>query len=72
LLFGFPGGPESTDEWVRVGGKSDILRVALICVFRGRLAYEAELEASKPSYDGAVTLAVMGITVQGDGMGKAN
>jgi hypothetical protein len=52
-------------------GKSAILRVASIWVLQGRLAYEAELGASKPRYDGVTTLSVMGITVLGDGIGKA-
>jgi hypothetical protein len=40
-------------------------------VLRGRLAYEAELGASNPSYDDTPTLAVMGITILGDGIEKA-
>lgn len=53
-------------------GESDILRVASIWVLRGRLAYEAELGASNPSYDGSAAHAVTGITFVGDGIGKAN
>jgi hypothetical protein len=40
-------------------------------VLRGRLAYEAELGASNPSYDGWAARAVTGITFVGDGIGKA-
>jgi len=51
-------------------GKSDILRVGLIWVLQGRLAYEAELGASKPSYE-ASALAVIAITVLGDGIAES-
>jgi hypothetical protein len=52
-------------------GKPRILRVALIWVVRNRLAYAAKLGASEPSYDRSATLAVIAITVLGDGIRRA-
>jgi hypothetical protein len=70
--LGFAAARESAGECGNSGqGKSDVLRVALIWVLRVDLRVRQKLGASQPSYDKAAAPAVTGITVLGDGIGKA-
>ena len=69
LVFGFRGGQESAYECETRSGEIQNSPSCLDLYLAGQLAYEAELEASNLRYDSAVTLAVMGITVEGYGIG---
>ena len=70
LRFGFRGGPKSADECgTRSGGNPIFSELPLIVSCKGSLARK-DSGTSKPNYNGAAILAVMGITVLGDGIGK--
>jgi len=71
LQFGFHGGPESANECRTRSGEIRYSPSRLDRVLRGRLAIEAEVEASEPRYDGMTTFAVTSITVLSDGIGNA-